>query len=311
MKDVTIVVGTIGQSIMRSEDNGQTWARVGPRRGFAYEASVRCIAMHPKEHNILFASTEKGLYRSDDKGANWSTSTRRSTVNMSGSIAFDPVNPDNMFCGTGTPMPALLFRSKDGGRTWEKRPVEVATECEAVGTPRFTGIAVDPLEPNHVWAGLEVDGARHSSDGGDTWSIVEVTGRRDIHNVAITPGPPKTVFIMANREIYASTDNGKSWEDRDMQRSLPWEYPRKENYLRGIAVDPANAKRVLLSFGDFTPGTSGAIAQSEDFCKSWKLLPLPVEPNSTMWTFGTNSDDPNVMFAASRYGYLVPQRRRR
>ena len=89
-----------------------------------------------------------------------------------------------------------------------------------------------------------------------------------------------------------------------MQRSLPWEYPRKENYLRGIAVDPANPKRVLLGFGDFTPGTSGAIAQSEDFGKKWKLLPLPVEPNSTMWTFGTNSDDPNTMFAASRYGYL-------
>ncbi len=140
--------------------------------------------------------------------------------------------------------------------------MEVATECEAVGTPRFTGIAVDPLEPNHIWAGLEVDGARHSSDGGDTWSIVDVTGRRDIHNVAVTAGPPKTVFIMANREIYASTDNGQSWEPRDMQKCLPWEYPRKENYLRGIAVDPANPKRILLGFGDFTPGTSGAIAQS-------------------------------------------------
>jgi photosystem II stability/assembly factor-like uncharacterized protein len=89
-----------------------------------------------------------------------------------------------------------------------------------------------------------------------------------------------------------------------MQKCLPWEYPRKENYLRGIAVDPGDPKRVLLSFGDFTPGTSGAIAETKDFCKSWKLLPLPVEPNSTMWTFGTNSDDPNVLFAASRYGYL-------
>src|SRR6185503_8233016 len=71
MKEVTIVVGTIGQSIMRSEDNGQTWARIGPRRGFAYEASVRCIAMHPKEHKRLFAGTERGLYRSEDGGANW------------------------------------------------------------------------------------------------------------------------------------------------------------------------------------------------------------------------------------------------
>ena len=198
----------------------------------------------------------------------------------------------------------MELRSKDGGRNWVKRPVEVETECEAVGTPRFTGIAVDPLEPNHVWAGLEVDGARHSSDGGETWSIVEVTGRRDIHNVAVTAGPPKTVFIMANREIYASTDNGQNWEPRDMQKCLPWEYPRKENYLRGIAVDPANSKRMFLSFGDFTPGTSGASAQSEDFGICWRLLRLPVEPNSTMWTFGTNSDDPNILLAASRYGYL-------
>jgi photosystem II stability/assembly factor-like uncharacterized protein len=209
-----------------------------------------------------------------------------------------------MFVGTGTPTPAMMYRSQDGGRTWEKRPVEVAAECEAVGTPRFTGIAVDPSEPSHIWAGLEVDGARHSSDGGATWTIVDVTGRRDIHNVAVTAGPPKTVFIIANREIYASTDNGRSWEARGMQECLPWDYPRKENYLRGIAVDPGNPKRILLSFGDFTPGTSGALAETEDFGKSWKLLPLPVEPNSTMWTFGINADDPGIVFAASRYGYL-------
>ena len=176
MKDVTIVVGTIGQSIMRSEDNGQTWARIGPRRGFAYEASVRCIAMHPKQHNILFAGTERGLYRSEDRGANWKYLDSALNPHYIWAIGIDPVNPDNMFVGTGTPTPAMLFRSKDGGQSWEKRPVEVATECEAVGTPRFTGIAVDPLEPNHIWAGLEVDGARHSSDGGDTWSIVDVTG---------------------------------------------------------------------------------------------------------------------------------------
>ena len=304
MRDVTIVVGTIGQSIMRSEDNGQTWARIGPRRGFAYEASVRCIAMHPKQHNILFATTEKGIYRSEDGGANWKRIESALDDHYVWVLAFNPVNPDIMFAGTGTPTPAVMFRSKDGGRIWDRRPMEIATECEAVGTPRFTGIAVDPVEPNHIWAGLEVDGARHSSDGGDTWSIVEVTGRRDIHNVAVTAGPPKTTFIMANREIYASTDNGKTWEPRNMQQSLPWDYPRKENYLRGIAMHPADPKKILLSFGDFTPGSSGALAQSDDFCQSWKILPLPQEPNSTMWTFGTNSDDPNVIFAASRYGYL-------
>jgi photosystem II stability/assembly factor-like uncharacterized protein len=304
MKDVTIVVGTVGQSIMRSEDNGQSWVRIGPRRGFPYEASVRCLALHPSRQEILFAGTEKGLYRSDDRGANWKPVDSALSSRYVWALAIDPVHSDIMYAGTGTPTPAMIFRSRDGGKNWEQRPMDVAAECEAVGTPRVTAIAVDPVEPENVWVSIEIDGTRHSSDGGETWSLVEVTGHRDVHNVLVTPGPPRTVLIVVNREIYASADNGHSWQARDMQKCLPWEYPRKESYLRGIAVDRADPGTIFLGFGDFTPGSSGALARTQDFGKSWKLLPLPVEPNSTMWTFGSNSADPNIIFAASRYGYL-------
>jgi photosystem II stability/assembly factor-like uncharacterized protein len=304
MRDVTIVVGTIGQSIMRSEDNGKTWARIGPRRGFPYEASVRCLAMHPRRQEVIFAGTEKGLYRSDDGGAHWSFVDSVLNPYYVWALAIDPVNPDVMYAGSGTPTPANIFRSTDGGESWERRPTEIAAECENVGSPRVTGIAVDPLQNQNVWFSLEVDGARHSRDGGETWNLVDVTGHQDVHNVAVTIGPPKTVFIVANREIYATTDNGASWETYGMQKSVPWEYPRKETYLRGIAVHPADPKTLLLGFGDFTPGSSGGVAQAKNLSKKWELLPLPQEPNSTMWTFGTNSADPNVLFAASRYGYL-------
>lgn len=304
MQDLTILVGTVGQSIMRSEDSGQTWARIGPRRGFPYEASVRCLAVHPREANIIFAGTERGLYRSDDAGACWRSIDSALNGHYLWALAIDPVNPDVMFAGTGTPTPAAMFRSTDGGQSWQKRPVEIAAECENVGTPRVTAIAVDPIEPRNIWMGLEVDGARRSMDGGETWSQVEVTARKDIHNVIVTAGPPKTVFIVANREIYASADNGATWETLGAQTRIPWEYPRKETYLRGIAVDPADPKSLYLGFGDFTPGSSGAVARSRDLGKSWKLLPLPVAPNSTVWTFGTNPADPNIIFAASRYGCL-------
>src|SRR5207237_10154244 len=112
---------------------------------------------------------------------------------------------------------------------------------------------------------------------------------------------PQAVVIRVIREIYASPDNGETWKTPGMQANIPWEYQRKETYLRGIAVHPADAKSLLLGFGDFTPGSSGAIARSNDFGKSWKLLPLPVEPNSTVWTFGTNPADPYIILAASRY----------
>ena len=192
MRDVTIVVGTIGQSIMRSEDNGQTWARIGPRRGFAYEASVRCIAMDPKQHKILFAGTERGLYRSEDGGANWRYLDSALNPHYVWAIGIDPVNPNNMFVGTGTPTPAMLFRSKDAGRTWEQRPVEVATECEAVGTPRFTGIAVDPTEPNQIWAGLEVDGGADGPKVDPHWGEPDLT-------------PAERVFGWSSFEVLAFT----------------------------------------------------------------------------------------------------------
>ncbi len=304
MKNVTIVVGTIGQSIMRSADNGTTWARIGPRGGFPYEASVRCLAMHPKESKIIFAGTERGLYRSEDGGANWQFVDSALNSYYLWALAIDPVNPDVLFAGSGTPTPAAIFRSTDGGKNWQKRPAEIAAECENVVSPRVTGIAVDPLDHKNIWMSLEVDGTRHSNDGGETWDLVEATGHRDIHNVAVTKGPPKTVFIMANREIYASRDDGASWDTLGMQKNLPWEYPRKETYLRGMAIDPADSKAFFLGFGDFTPGSSGAIARSGDLGKSWQLLPLPVEPNTTVWTFGTNPADPTIIFAASRFGYL-------
>jgi photosystem II stability/assembly factor-like uncharacterized protein len=304
VKDLTIIVGTIGQSILRSEDNGQTWTRIGPRRGFPYEASVRCIVMRPTEPNVVFAGMERGLYRSEDAGANWRCMDSVLNSYYVWALCIDPANPNVMFAGTGTPSPARIFCSTDGGTSWERRPAEIAATCENVGSPRVTAIAIDPLESENVWMGLEVDGARHSTDGGNTWELVEVTGHKDIHNVVVTAGPPKTVFVVANREIYATADNGVNWTSLGMQTNIPWEYPRKETYLRGVAAYPADPKTLLLGFGDFTPGTSGGVARSDDLGNRWELLPLPVEPNSTVWTFGTNAVDPNIVFAATRYGYL-------
>ncbi len=109
-------------------------------------------------------------------------------------------------------------------------------------------------------------------------------------------GPPKTVFILANRELYASTDDGAIWEARRMQTTLPWDCPRKETYLRGIAVDAADPKGMFLGFGDFTPGSSGAIARSNDLGKSWRLLPC-------RWS-RTRRYGPSVSIAQTRPSFL-------
>ena len=96
-------------------------------------------------------------------------------------------------------------------------------------------------------------------------------------------------------EVFAGTINGRGALEEQKKIGV-------KKRLAFFTVD--DPKTILLGFGDFTPGSSGGVAQSNDFGKTWSLLPLPVEPNSTIWTFGVNAAAPEVIFAASRYGYL-------
>ena len=65
--DFTICVGTIGSGIWRSPDGGETWTRVRPSR--YPENDVRALAVHPRAPHIVYAGTDSGVYRSEDRGA--------------------------------------------------------------------------------------------------------------------------------------------------------------------------------------------------------------------------------------------------
>jgi photosystem II stability/assembly factor-like uncharacterized protein len=204
-----------------------------------------------------------------------------------------------MYAGTGTPNPATIFRSSDGGKSWEQRPVEVAAECPAVGVPRVTGIAIDPTNPQDVWVGLEVDGVRRSTDGGDTWSNINGgIPNPDIHNVAVSAGPPKTVVVVVNNDVYTSVNDGASWTPVGVREIFPYRYPR------GIMVQPGSPNVIFLTIGDATPGRTGTVMRSRDTGKTWESLSLPVPPNTAMWVVNSQPFDPQVVFAGSRYGYL-------
>lgn len=295
----TILVGTVGQGIMCSSDDGATWQRVGIAQGMHTDAMVRALLNNPRRPEIIIAGTDKGVYRTDDGGEKWRLIDSPLNKYAVWALASDPVVSEVMFAGTGTPTPATVFRSTDGGMTWEERPAGIAEECPNVGIPRVTGIAIDPLDRHHIWVGVEVDGARHSTDGGETWTAVNgAIPNPDVHNVAVAGGPPKTIFVVVNNDVYTSTDEGASWKPLRVREVFPWSYPR------GIAVQPGNAKTVFVTIGDTTPGRIGTVMRSRDAGKTWESLNLPVQPNSAMWVVHMQPTDPNVVFAGSRYGYL-------
>ena len=297
---ITILVGTAGQGVMRSIDSGESWRRVGITQGIHSDAVVRCLTPVPGTESSVLAGCDSGILRSDDNGDTW----RRVYTAMNGAavwaIAFDPSNPQAGFAGTGTPNPCQIYRTRDGGASWELRPCEVAAECPAVGVPRVTGIAIDPTNGNSIWVGIEVDGLRHSSDGGDTWETVphQDIPNMDIHNVTVTSGPPHRVVVMVNDDVFLSDDDGGSWRNLGVRQNFPLGYPR------GIKVKADDPQTIFTTFGDTTPGSTGVVMRSTDAGATWDSLPLPVEPNTAMWVVNSQPQNPDFLLAGSRYGYL-------
>lgn len=298
-KKGTILVGTIGQGVMSSADEGESWTRASVRQGMHSDCIVRALGHDARRPLTVYAGTDVGLYRSDDGGARWDRMETPMTGSMVWSMAIDPTDPDVMFAGTGTPSTPGIYRSSDAGKSWDRLAVDIAADCPNVGIPRPTGIAVDPTNPRSVWVGLEVDGVRHSADGGQTWT--KVNGQipnPDVHNVLVVAGPPKTVLTVVNDDVWRSTDDGATWQPARAREVFPWHYPR------GITVKPDDPRTVFLTLGDSTPGRVGTVMRSRDAGATWESLGLPGQPNSAIWTVSIPAAAPDTVFAASRYGYL-------
>jgi photosystem II stability/assembly factor-like uncharacterized protein len=295
---MTVLVGTAGQGIMRSPDGGETWQRIAVNQGMYQNPMVRALANHPMKPEVVFAGTERGLFKSEDAGQDWRHIDSPLSDYSVWAIAIDPSDPDVVFAGTGTPTPVAMFRSSDAGYSWERRTMEVVEECP-IGNPQMTGIAIDPIDPNNIWVGIEVDGLRHSSDGGDTWTKVgSDIPNLDVHNVAVSAGPPKTVVVVVNNDVYTSVDDGSTWKRLGIKELFPYTYPR------GIMVHPGDPSTIFLTIGDTTPGRIGTVMRSKDTGQTWEDLSLPAPPNSAMWVVNVSPFTPHVAFAGSRYGHL-------
>jgi photosystem II stability/assembly factor-like uncharacterized protein len=295
----TLLVGTIGQGVMMTRDDGETWMRASVRQGMHSDAIVKALCADRRRPEVVFAGTDLGLYRTDDGGEKWQRLYTPMTGAMVWSLAIDPLDPKVMFAGTGTPSTPRLYRSTDAGARWEPRPMTIADECPNVGVPRFTGISIDPTDDRHVWAGLEVDGVRHSSDGGETWSAINgQIPNPDVHSVLVVAGPPKTVFTVVNDDVWRSLDDGKTWQPARAREVFPWHYPR------WIVARPDDPRTVFLTLGDATPGRVGTLMRSRDAGATWQSLSLPGQPNSAIWTVSISAAAPDTVLAASRYGYL-------
>ena len=288
----TICIGTIGGGLWLSPDGGESWQRV--RDGLHGESRVYGLAVHPAEPRTIFAGAEDGIYRSRDGGQSFARLDSPMNASDVWKIAIDPTDPDIIFAGT---RPAALYRSTDGGRNWQKLAADIVDECPNVGVPRVTALTVDPSDPRIVWAGIEVDGVRRSTDRGDSWSrVTNGVYDLDIHDIAVTVNGGTRVLTSTPGEIFASADRGESWNGLGVRDRF------ELRYCRGLAQKADDPDMLLVATGDAAVGSTGAIQRSRDGGRSWEKRPLPLEPNSPIWAFATHAADPARILACSHYG---------
>jgi photosystem II stability/assembly factor-like uncharacterized protein len=291
-----LYVGTIGEGLFRSLDHGETFRRACD--GLFVECDVRALVVHPHRPEVMYMGTEVGLFVSRDGAGSWEKLSAPLDGLEVWSINLTPARPDRLVVGT---RPAAVLLSEDAGRTWREAATTMRRDCPRLVYTRVTTLAADPDNPDRLWAGVEIDGIHHSTDGGRTWSpIDEGLTSRDIHTLAVLPDSSgrKRVLATTNNDLNISDDGGRSWRPGQIGKVLPWPYTR-------ALVQRCDAPEVLfLGGGDAPPGCEGALAVSHDAGSTWMPAALPGRANSTMWTFGVHPADARLIYAASVSGQL-------
>ncbi|HEX8725644.1 MAG TPA: hypothetical protein VF737_09665 [Gemmatimonadaceae bacterium] len=188
-----------------------------------------------------------------------------------------------------------IFRTTNGGITW-------TAEFQHQHALSIGALAVDPVNPEVVWAGTGEgnvrnnvsfgDGVFRSTDGGAHWTSMGLANTRQIPRIVIDPNDPNTVFVAAmgnpwkddpERGVFRTQDGGKTWT-----KVL---YISPAVGASDIAIDPVNPEVLYASTYEFrrTPwsfsdgGPEDAIYKSIDGGTTWTRLVghgLPTTPIS-------------------------------
>jgi len=202
--------GWFGQVIQRSNDGGKTWEAVGNQ--FAYDGATGTHqwydgTQHPWEFKRVW-HLEPSL---DD--------------------------PDTVYAGVED---AAIFRTRDGGRTWQELPGLRNHGKGHLWQPGAGGmglhtIVLDPVHRGRLYIAISAAGAFRSDDAGQTWRPItrglkspyelpdpDAEVGHCVHRIALHPSRPDTLFMQKHWDVMRSDDGGGSW--REVSGNLPSDF---------------------------------------------------------------------------------------
>ena len=148
-----------------------------------------------------------------------------------------------------------------------------------------------------VWAGVEIDGAWRSLDGGLSWERhSDGMESQDIHGFAVVNNGARTLLATTNAGMHVSNDDGAHWKMRPIESD--WQY------TRSIVARPDTSGVMFMTNGNGPPGTAGRLFRSRNHGADWDDVGLPGEVESSVYFLAVNPADPDLAFAAATLGQL-------
>jgi photosystem II stability/assembly factor-like uncharacterized protein len=280
------------------------WRSIGPYRGGRVLAvsGVSGDAVH-----FYFGAVNGGVWETRDAGRTWVPIFDRAPVGSIGALAIAPSDSRVIYVGTGEAdmrsdiaQGTGLFRSPDGGRSWEPIGLE---DSQQIGR-----ILVDPSNPDvvlvaalgHPYGANETRGVFRTIDAGRHWQrtlykdantgaidLAAMPGHPDVVFASLwqTRRPPWTVYPPSSGPgggLYKSRDGGQTWTLL-ANRGLP-AHPGRI----GIAVSPSQPLRVFA----LVDSADGGLFRSDDGGESWRLFSDDRRIRQRGWYFGGVTVDP-------------------
>ena len=249
MSGVRVLVGTRkGAFILSSDGKRAQWNISGPHFG-GWE--IYHLKGSPVDPDRIYASQTsewfgQTIHRSDDGGKTWTT--------MGNQFVYDgDAGTHQWYDGTQRPWgftrvwhlepsltdadtvhagveDAALFRTVDGGKTWEELPGLRRHPSGPSWMPGAGGlclhtILLDPGNPGRMFIAISAAGAFRTDDAGQTWQPINRGLKSDyipdaeaetghcVHRIAMHPSRPDVLFMQKHWDVMRSDDAGESWHE--------------------------------------------------------------------------------------------------